>query len=261
MRASSRLFLAVVAATGTSAVATLAFAGPETSRFPQAPEQQGSYTMPEAVVFSEGFDSMTPAPPGWTINNQSAPGGLTSWFQGNPTVFPAHSGATSSYAGANFNNTSGTNTISDWLIAPSTPGGLQTGDVVHFFTRTVTAPAFPDRLQLRMSPAGGTNPGTGPTSTGDFSTLLVDINPTYSVAGYPTAWTEFTATISGNFPSGRLAFRYFVEGGGPSGNNSDYIGVDTMFVDRPGGGIPEPASLGLIGLGGLGLLARRRRQA
>jgi hypothetical protein len=260
MRASSRLFLAAVAATGTSAIATLAFAGPETSRFPQAPEQQGQYTMPEAVVFSEGFDTVPPA--GWVINNQSAnaSAALTSWFQGNPAVFPAHSGATSSYAGANFNNTTGTNTISDWLIAPAVSGGLQSGDVVHFFTRTVTAPAFPDRLQLRMSPTGGTNPGAGPTSTGDFSTLLVDINPTYSVTGYPNAWTEFTATISGNFPAGRLAFRYFVENGGPSGANSDYIGVDTMFVDRPGGGIPEPASLGLIGLGGLGLV-RRRRQA
>lgn len=261
MRASSRLFFAVVAATGASAISSLAFAGPDVSRFPQAPEQQGTYTMPEATVFSEGFDVVTP--PGWVVNNQSdnATAALTSWFQGNPAVFPAHSGASNSYAGANFNNTTGTGTISDWLIAPSIPGGLQNGDVVHFWTRTVSAPAFPDRLQLRMSPAGGTNPGTGSASTGDFSTLLVDVNPTLTLTGYPNAWTEFTATISGNFPSGRLALRYFVTGGGPSGANSDYIGVDDFFVDRPGGGVPEPASLGLIGLGGLGLLVRRRRQA
>jgi hypothetical protein len=259
MRASSRLFLAALAATGTSAIATLAFAGPNNSRFPQNPDGgSGNYTMPEATVFSEGFDVVTP--PGWTVNNQSdnATAALTSWFQGNPSVFSAHSGASNSYAGANFNNTGATvGTISDWLIAPSIPGGLQNGDVVHFWTRTVPTPAFPDRLQLRMSPTGGTNPGTGSTSTGDFSSLLVDINPNYSVTGYPNAWTEFTATISGNFPSGRLALRYFVEGGGPGGANSDFIGVDDFFVDRT---VPEPASLGLIALG-TGMMIRRRRRA
>src|SRR4051812_47408688 len=115
MRASSRLFLAVVAATGASAVSSLAFAGPNTARFPQAPGEPGNYTMPEAVVYSQGFDTVPPA--GWTINNQSAnaSAALTSWFQGNDLVFPSHSGATTSYAGANFNNTTGTNTISDWL--------------------------------------------------------------------------------------------------------------------------------------------------
>ena len=40
--------------------------------------------------------------------NHSEPLGLTDWFQGNDAVFPAHSGASTSYIGANFNNTSGT---------------------------------------------------------------------------------------------------------------------------------------------------------
>jgi hypothetical protein len=259
MRASSRLFLAALAVTGTSAIATLTFAGPFSSRFPQPPEQQGTYTMPEATVFAEGFDLVPPS--GWVINNQSdnAANAITSWFQGTATTFPAHSGAPNSYAAANFNNTGNTvGTISDWLIAPAIPGGLQNGDVVHFFTRTVANPSFPDRLQLLMSPTGGTDPGTGSSSTGDFSSLLVDINPSLTTTGYPNDWTEFTATISGNFPSGRVALRYFVTGGGPGGSNSDYIGVDDFFVDRS---VPEPASLALIGLGGLGLLARRRRQA
>jgi hypothetical protein len=256
MRASSRLFLAVLAATGSSMVAGLAFAGPDASRFPQNDNNGGNGQLPagEAIIMAEGFDVVPPA--GWVINNQSAPGGLTSWFQGNGAVFPAHSGASNSYAGANFNNTSGTNTISDWLIVPAVPGGLQNGDVITFWTRTVSAPAFPDRLQFRSSVTGA-NPGTGPNSTGDFSNLLLDINPTYTLTGYPSQWTSFSVTITPATasPTGRLAFRYFVESGGPSGANSDYIGVDTFSIDR----VPEPASLGLIGLGGMGLLVRRRR--
>jgi len=54
------------------------------------------------------------------------------------------------------------------------------------------------------------NVGTLPLEVGDFTTLLLDINPTYTTTGYPIAWTQFTVTVS-NVPSpttGRLAFRY-----------------------------------------------------
>jgi len=253
MRAISRYAVAMAAST---MFAGMAFAGATESRFPQAPQPPGNGQLPsgEAIIFSEGFDVVPPA--GWTINNQSdnAAGALTSWFQGNGAVFPAHSGASNSYAGANFNNTTGTGTISDWLIFPATPGGLQAGDVVHFWTRTVTSPAFPDRLQLRYSNTGA-NPGTGSASVGDFSNLAVDINPNLTLAGYPTAFTEFTFTMPTTLPNGRLAFRYFVAGGGPSGNNSDYIGVDTVSIDRT---VPEPAALGCLALGGVAMLRRRR---
>lgn len=55
-----------------------------------------------------------------------------------------------------------------------------------------------------------TNAGTTETSVGDFSTLLLDINPTLVPSGYPNAWTQYTVTISGvpTPTSGRLAFRY-----------------------------------------------------
>ena len=143
--------------------------------------------------------------------------GTTSWFQGNSTVFPAQSGAATSYIGANFNNTTGTNTISNWLLTP--PVTLQNGETMTFWTRTVTAPAFPDRLQVRMSTNGSSsNVGTTATDVGDFTALLLDINPTYTTTGYPNVWTQFTVTVSG-VPSptlGRLAFRYFVENGGPT---------------------------------------------
>src|SRR4029077_20396601 len=43
-------------------------------------------------------------------------------------------------------------------------------------------------------------------------------------------WTQFNVPLSGiaGTPSGRFAFRYFVEGGGAAGANSDYIGVDEV---------------------------------
>ena len=73
--------------------------------------------------------------------------------------------------------------------------------------------------------------GATNTSVGDFSTLLLDINPTYTASGYPTAWTQYTLTMRG-LPAagvnGRLAFRYFVENAGPGGANSDYIGIDDV---------------------------------
>lgn len=180
-----------------------------------------------AQPLSEDFVVAPPA--GWQAINNSVPLGTTTVFQGNTTVFAAQSGAPSSYAGMNFNATTGNNTISVWLITP-TRVGIQNNDTWSFWTRTVDVPNFPDRLEFRLSTNGSCNPGTTPTSTGDFATLLTTVNPTLTVAGYPNVWTQFQGTLSGitGAVNGCFAFRYFVTGGGPSGLNSDYIGVDTF---------------------------------
>ncbi len=188
------------------------------------------YTSPTA--FSEGFDDLIL--PGWALQNNSSPVGLTGWFQGNTSVFNAQAGAATSYIGANFNNTTGANTISNWLMTPQL--NLVNGDILTFWTRTA-AQVFPDRLQVRLSTAGAsTNVGTLATDVGDFTTLLLDINPTLTPTGYPDVWTQYTITLSG-LPinaSGRFAWRYFVTNGGPSGANSDYIGIDTVdFSGNP----------------------------
>ncbi|MBK8984913.1 MAG: choice-of-anchor J domain-containing protein [Chloroflexi bacterium] len=178
--------------------------------------------------FTEGFDDITNLP-GWFAQNNSTTIGTTGWFQGNSTVFPAHAGAATAYIGANFNNTTGAGTISNWLLTPELT--LNNGDTFSFWTRTVDTPAFPDRLELRLSTAGAsTNVGTAPTDIGDFTTLLLEVNPTLTTSGYPNVWTQFTVTLSGvpNGATGRFAFRYFVTNGGPSGSNSDYIGIDSV---------------------------------
>lgn len=180
--------------------------------------------------FSEGFDNVLGLPSaGWAVVNHSQPLGTTTWYQGLVPNFPAQSGATNSYAAVDFNSGSGLSTLSNWLITPEIP--LANGAVLTFYTRTRTTVNFPDRLQVRMSTNGSsTNVGTTATDVGDFTTLLVDINPNLTLTGYPTSWTQFTVTLSGvGAPTtGRLAFRYFVTNGGPSGANSDYIGIDTV---------------------------------
>ena len=64
------------------------------------------------------------------------------------------------------------------------------------------------------------------------------------MGGYPEAWTQFTVNITGvpSGTSGRLAFRYFVEDGGPEGTRSNYIGIDRVqYCGIPGvRGTPTP---------------------
>jgi subtilisin-like proprotein convertase family protein len=176
------------------------------------------------------------APTGWTITNNSAPGGTTTWFKGSATSpFPSPAGGTDfNFAAANFQNTITTvaGDISNWFLSPLV--NIKNGDIISFKTRTTTG-AFPDRLQLRLSTNGASgNVGTTTTSVGDFTTLLLDINPTLTATGYPLTWTTFTATVSGitGTVPGRFALRYFVTNGG-GGANSDFIGVDDVQYSTP----------------------------
>ena len=193
-------------------------------------------TLGNTDILSEGFNTVVPLPAGWFAQNNSTPVGTTGWFQGNTAVFPSQSGPADSYIGANFNNVTGNNTISNWLLTPAL--GLKNGDFITFWSRTITAPAFPDRLEVRLSTNGAsTNVGATNTSVGDFTTLLLTINPTLTTTGYPSVWTQYTATVSGLAApvTGRFAFRYFVTNGGPAGANSDYIGIDNVTVTAVGG--------------------------
>ena len=184
---------------------------------------------PETASFSEGFEAGIPA--AWSIQNLSAPIGS------NPTCWNSFTGTTPwapqagpAQVGANFNCTAGAGTISGWLFGPEIM--FNNGDKIKFWTRISTGgAAFPDRLELRLSTNGpSVNAGATATSVGDFTTLLLSVNPDLTTTGYPEVFTEYTATISGlGAPvSGRVAFRYFVTDGGPAGNNSNILSVDTF---------------------------------
>jgi len=208
---------------------------------------------PAAVTCSlgEGFDVWPPA--GWTNINHSEPVGIPSWRQGAqsnifpPVWFIAQSGPEESYAGVDYDSTDTLGTISDWLISP--PLNFRNGDIVQFFTRAGIpnnpATIYPDRLELRLSTAGDSlDIGTGAFGTGVFA-LLLSINPTLQQDGYPYVWTAYSVILTGlSVPvQGRLAFRYFVENGGSDGENSYYIGVDTVSVCRNNFPVYIPAVL------------------
>ncbi|MCD6065665.1 MAG: hypothetical protein K0S33_491 [Bacteroidetes bacterium] len=197
------------------------------------------YTEIKAQAINEGFNDITTlAGSGWFRQNNSNPVGANPvWFQGTPTTatptpgpFNAFAGANNAYIAVNFASTAGgTGTISQWLVTPNRT--FRNGDVITFYTRkpTPNPTDYPDRLEVRLSTNGAsTNVGATPTAVGDFTTMLISINPTLVAGGYPLVWTQYTITISG-LPaptSGRVAFRYFVTSAGPTGANSDYIGID-----------------------------------
>lgn len=199
------------------------------------------------VLLSEGFDDITTLT-NWVQLNESVPVGTIGWFQGNPDVFGALEGAPNSYIAANFNNTAGAGTIANWLMTPELSFGP--GADLSFFTRAGTQD-FPDRLEVRLSTAGASS---DPSS---FGTLLVAINPDLLPATYPEEWTQFTASIPAG-GSGRIGFFYTVSDAGPFGNNSNFIGIDSVTVTA----VPEPGTWLLMGLGIAGLAGwARRRQA
>lgn len=202
--------------------------------------------------FTEEFeDSSIVAGNGWSIDNNSSPLGSISWFQGNSTVFNAHS--YNGYYAANYNSAADTGTISNWLLSPNR--WYQNGDSIIFYTRTVDSaliPTFPDRLQVRFSQNGtSVNCGINSTDLGDFTLLLLDINPAYDSTGYPNGypchWRKYMIVLTG-LPgpgvSGRFAFRYFVEFGGPLGWRSDYIGIDSCAYRSITNGLSEIESPG-----------------
>ena len=203
----------------------------------------------------EDFNNIATLPgSGWVMTNNSNPIGTTGWFQGNTGVFLAQSGTGDSYIAANFNNAAFGGNISNWLITPTLD--LSTANQLIFWTRTETGSGFPDSLQVRLSTNGSSsNVGSTDTSVGDFTALLLAVNSTLSVGGYPETWTRYVIDLApfGSGASGRLGFRYLVS---DTSVNGDYIGIDTMTVTAT----PEPMTLVTLATGLLGIAARRYRK-
>ena len=205
--------------------------------------------------YSFGFEGTTAAmiSSGWQVTNQSSPvyTGAPTWsipasaptttFAGGAQAGTATSFSLINYTSTGTSSSAGSGTISNWLISPIV--NVQNGDVVTFYTRlgrNVAAggsASFADNLELRMSTNGAftTNPSGGAAGLGDFTNLLVEVNPSLDLTSYPITWTQYSYTVAGlTGPSDvKFAFRYFVTDGGANGNNSDIIGIDSFSVARP----------------------------
>lgn len=207
-----------------------------------------------ANLLTDNFEDIsTLAGNGWAFTNNSSPLGATGWFQGNG-VLTAQAGTTDSYIGANFTNATPGGNISNWLILPTLT--LDDGDTLSFYTQSTQF--FADNLEVRFS-GNGTSSEVGSTSSsvGDFTNLLLEVNPTYAATGYPSAWARYVVTLTGlgGPVSGRLAFRYVAP---DTNTNGDYIGIDTLSVDEASA-VPEPATLSML-LGGISILTLTLRK-
>jgi hypothetical protein len=211
-----------------------------------------------AQSFTESFDVNTGYGAGasgvgtsdmtWVWQNNAVGGpGSTTWFQGNTVVFNSFAGPADGYIAANYNNSTGANNISTWLM--SEVRTFSAGDTISFYTRTATGSIWPDRLRLALSLNGAS------TNAVDFSNVLVSVNEGLAQAGYPETWTQYSTTLTVG-GTGRFAFNYNVTGGGPSGNNSNFIGIDEVAYTA----VPEPATMAALGLGVAAMIRRRNRK-
>lgn len=211
-----------------------------------------------AIETFEGFDNFNALPSkGWNFQNLSNPLGDISWFQGDTEIFDAQAGPVNSYLGVNFDSVNGLGTISNWAITPMLT--YSDGDTFSFYTRTEAGSTWPDRLEVRLSTQGNSsNVGSTATSVGDFTSLLLTVNPGLTIGGYPEVWTKYDITLNGlaSPTTGRIAFRYFVTNGGTDGDFGDYIGIDTLRITTA---VPEPSTWFLGGMACFAICLSRLR--
>lgn len=202
-------------------------------------------------LLNEGFDNITTLTgAGWSIQNQSSPVGILTWFQGGAdSTFGSYEGEPNSYIAANYNSTADAGTISNWLITPAFDSSNSI--TLSFYSRAIGL--YADRLEVWLSTSGAS------TSTADFTTKILTINENLEVSGYPTSWTNYQETMSATGGSARFGFRYYVTDGGADGSHSNYFGIDSVSITSTA--VPEPSSL-LVVTGALaGSLLIRRRSA
>ncbi len=202
---------------------------------------------PMAVVIDEGFvnleDLVTSG--GWIRENLSNPLGVATWAQcGGTAIPPAFDGGSNDCALVNYCSvgnadcTSGNGTISNWLLTPEIT--FEPGSAGSFYTRTASGANYADRLEVRVCNSGDcSNFGSGAGDVGNFTTLLLTINPSQNagadptgINGYPDTWTQFNIPNLPSSGTGRIAFRYHVTSGGPGGSRSNIIGLDRVVVDN-----------------------------
>jgi hypothetical protein len=185
-----------------------------TDPFPANDSSQFTFEVLDTnVVFYEGFNGSIFPPLGWTsVNADGNTGPITNWYTGSFTA-PQEGGGV---AGDDYRTANGL-LIDDYLITPNTGSTFDafSVDSLSFFIVAADG-SFPDSVQVLVS--------TSTTDPDSFTTLLEYIRPTGT-------WTKHTYAL----PSAAIryvAFRYLLYNGGPSGANSDAIGLDNVRITR-----------------------------
>jgi hypothetical protein len=193
-------------------------------------QPQQTVVTDNAPIYTDNFDGDNTVTGlqarGYKAFNNSVPVGTTVWFQGNPTVFPAFNGPSSGYVGANFNATTGANKIDVWMISPKM--SLLSGDSLVFYCRStdIAATNYPDSVKVYFAPTGDSTAAGTYTEIGKFKA----VNP--AVGSGAAGYQRKAFRMGADAPNGRFVIRYNVVNGGPSGANSDYIGIDALSVER-----------------------------
>ncbi|MCX6163027.1 MAG: choice-of-anchor J domain-containing protein, partial [Ignavibacteriae bacterium] len=148
-----------------------------------------------------------------------AQGTIATWYQGQIAVFNAFNGPDTGYVAANYSVVTGANNIDSWLVLPRVTGGLLATDSLFFYERSATGSTYPDSVRVMYS-ANDSVPEGSWTELGRFKT-----NTT-------TGWQRHGFKAAAASANGRFAIRYCVVNGGPSGANSDYMGIDALTIER-----------------------------
>ncbi len=157
---------------------------------------------------------------GWVVLNEDAGGTVPAFFQPDGGVFTAYEGPDTGFVASNYQGANGF-LIDQWLISPEIT--VAAGDTLSFWHRSPDANPYDDSIYVRLSTTAG-------ITSADFDVTW----GRYLVS--ESGWARWTGT----FPSAgtvRFAIQYYIVDGGPSGNNSNYIGLDYFEVISAGGGV------------------------
>lgn len=149
-------------------------------------------------------------------------GTSATWFQGQPSKFPAYNGPTNGYVASDYNVVTGQNNIDCWLILPRMTGGILVDDSLYFYSRSEQGNPYADSIRVMFSITDSIPEGAW-TEIGRYKANTSGI---WEKRGFKAV----NSSINGHF-----AIRYCMVNGGPTGQNSDYIGIDAITIIRASG--------------------------